>query len=209
MHGGRARSGPAHPAWKGGRYARYLPAKLAEKAAAAMADPELLSLRAELALAAARIAELLEAIGGGAAGTLTPAAADAVAAVQAAQRAGDSAALDTGLRRLLDVVQGARSEAKVWREVRAWLRMYVQLQGAEVRRLQAMTAFVTAEELLGLMSTLTAIITSEVPEVDRLARIVEKIKTQVLNRSSGRAAARVMLPREGRPVHQGGIEPAP
>ena len=50
FHGGRARRGVEHPAWKTGAYSGVLPRHLAETYEAALADDQLLSLRQEIAL---------------------------------------------------------------------------------------------------------------------------------------------------------------
>src|SRR3990172_10824938 len=58
VHGGLTPSGPASANYKHGRYSRYLPARLAERYLEAESDPELLSLRSELALVQATLAGL-------------------------------------------------------------------------------------------------------------------------------------------------------
>ena len=59
LHGGKTPIGAALPQFKTGRYSKYLPARLAERYHEAERDPELLSLRSELALVQARLAELI------------------------------------------------------------------------------------------------------------------------------------------------------
>jgi len=59
MHGGSSLSGVASPAWRHGRYSRYLPGGLRRRYERAAADQELLALRDEIALVDARSQELL------------------------------------------------------------------------------------------------------------------------------------------------------
>jgi hypothetical protein len=61
LHGGKSLAGLAHPRpTAGGRYSKYLPSALLERYRGAMADPDALSLRDELALLDARITVLME-----------------------------------------------------------------------------------------------------------------------------------------------------
>jgi hypothetical protein len=61
LHGGATPRGPAiGPAFKHGRYSRDLPTRLAARYADSQADPDLASLRADLALIHTRITEVLE-----------------------------------------------------------------------------------------------------------------------------------------------------
>lgn len=58
-HGGKTPRGLAHPSTKTGRYSKYLPARLAERYESALNDPDLISLRDEIALTDADIGRLL------------------------------------------------------------------------------------------------------------------------------------------------------
>lgn len=63
LHGGATPAGIASANFRHGRYSKDLPARLAARFTEAQADPELLSLRAEIALIDARTNELLAGIG--------------------------------------------------------------------------------------------------------------------------------------------------
>lgn len=58
-HGGKTPKGIASPHFKTGRYSRHLPAQLAERYEAALTDPDLISLRDEIALTDAEIGRAL------------------------------------------------------------------------------------------------------------------------------------------------------
>ena len=58
-HGGKSLVGPAVNTYRSGRHSRYLPVRMAAKYQEAEHDPELLSLRDEIALVDARLADLL------------------------------------------------------------------------------------------------------------------------------------------------------
>ena len=64
-HGGKTPRGTALPQTTHGRYSQDLPTQLADRYQAAQADPDLLSLRDEIALMSTRIGELLSTITAG------------------------------------------------------------------------------------------------------------------------------------------------
>ncbi len=59
-HGGKTPVGAAAPAFKHGRYSKYLPKRWLERYEAALANPDLLALKDEIALIDLRIADLVE-----------------------------------------------------------------------------------------------------------------------------------------------------
>src|SRR5262249_31764372 len=61
-HGGLSLRGVAHPQYKNGAHSKYLPRHLKRDYHRAVKDPELLSLRSEVALLAARELELTKAL---------------------------------------------------------------------------------------------------------------------------------------------------
>jgi hypothetical protein len=70
FHGGKVPRGPALPQFRHGRYSRFLPSRLAATYQTAAKDPELLSLRRELALVDARLDDLLQRVDTGESGAL-------------------------------------------------------------------------------------------------------------------------------------------
>ncbi len=70
MHGGKSPIGPASATYRDGRHSRYLPTGLREKFKLALDDPELTSLRDEIALCDVRVGSLIERIKEGTSGRL-------------------------------------------------------------------------------------------------------------------------------------------
>src|SRR5918992_3542816 len=70
MHGGKSLVGPAVNTYRSGRHSRYLPVRMAAKYQEAEHDPELLSLRDQIALVDARLADLLARVDTGESGSL-------------------------------------------------------------------------------------------------------------------------------------------
>jgi hypothetical protein len=73
MHGGKTPRGPASVHYKDGRHSRFLPARMFADYTAAGLDPELMSLRRDLALLDARIIDVLKRVDQGEVPPLGPA----------------------------------------------------------------------------------------------------------------------------------------
>lgn len=182
FHGGKSLSGPANPAWNGGRFSKYLPARLVARAREAMEDPELLSLRSEMALCHVRVTELLEGITDGEAGQDSPTAAKAAGEFQAAVAAGDKLGQSGALRRMLRAIAGRAHTRGAWAEIRTWLEQLRKLQSDEVRRLMALQQTVTHEQLVGMIGVLVDIVADVVTDRDQLAQITQQVQARVLAR---------------------------
>ena len=70
IHGGATPRGFDHPLTKTGRYSKHLPTRLLADYEAALADPNLLSAREDIAKLTARQADLLRRVDSGEAGAL-------------------------------------------------------------------------------------------------------------------------------------------
>ena len=118
-HGGTSPRGPAHPAWKHGRFSKALGAARAADFEAAMDDPDLGSLRSTLALLDVRVAELLaEAYGpDGSGGLSVRHLRQTWARVVAAFQAEDADRLDAALEAHAEAMEGATAAADAWAEL--------------------------------------------------------------------------------------------
>src|SRR3972149_6206199 len=65
IHGGKSPSGVASPHFKTGRYSKDMPLHLAARYQQAVHDPQLLSLRDDVAVCESRISELLQRVSTG------------------------------------------------------------------------------------------------------------------------------------------------
>lgn len=178
----------AHPAYTTGRYDSLIPVQLQERARAVLADPDILSLRAELALCTVRIAELLGTLNAGDAGAELPGALRAAEDLREATEWGDHPRREDALQRLLRAVTDRGAARGVWAEVRGWLEQYRRLADSEVARLTAMQAVVTHEQLVGVIGALVAIVADHVRDRDTLRRIVDAVGAQLLGRPGAPAS---------------------
>lgn len=164
-----------HPAWKGGRHAR-LPASLALAYARGLADAELLSLRAELALLDARAGELLGRLPTGESGAAWRLARRHARALAGAVRSGDGAATASTLDALGRLLDGAAGDAATWRELRETVALRARVAEAERRRVETLSASLTAEQALALAGRLAEIVRANVSDPEALARISQALR---------------------------------
>jgi hypothetical protein len=169
MHGGRSRAGTSHPGFKDGRFSKVLPARLAERYRASVADPELLSFRADISAIDARIEDVLHRLDAGESPDLWPRMQAGVAALIAAHSCGSQ--IDAPLRALQALADAGSEDWAAWREIMDGIDARRKLVLAESRRLSMMEQFITAEEALALMEAMVASVRANVQDRDALQRI--------------------------------------
>src|SRR3954451_14863589 len=103
MHGGKVPRGRALPQTKHGRYSKDLPTRLLATYSAAQADTELLSLRDDVALLDARLADVLARVDTGESSALWLDLGATLKAFQQASAAGDTAKMREHLTTLTDL----------------------------------------------------------------------------------------------------------
>lgn len=149
-HGGRVPVGPANPSWKGGRHSA-MPARLRERYIESMDDDELLSIRRDLALIEARIGDVLERVDFGEAGKHWSRAQNTFVAFKDAVDRGDSETMRIHLNTLERVLAKGTSDYAAWEGIIGLIEQRRKLTETEMRRLEKMQQFVTAEQVSNLM----------------------------------------------------------
>jgi uncharacterized protein YjcR len=156
VHGGASPSGIVAARYKHGRYSKYLPANLREKYEEMQNDPELLSLRNEIEMVSARIAELFETLDKY--GIADKWIKDLKAAhhnfrmgvqTENQQRAGK--AFDD----LEELIEEGAKRKDVWSEIGALFETRKRLAIAERERIAAANAMWTAEQAMLFVSTVS------------------------------------------------------
>jgi hypothetical protein len=179
MHGGKIPRGPALPQFKSGRYSKFLPAQMAAKYRDATKDPELLSLRSELALLDARTAELLGRMDTGESGAMWEALQQAWAAFRHARNRRDVPQMHLAIDKLDRLMDRQHTDHAAWREIGEAIEQRRKLVDSEQKRLIALQQVITAESALTLMGTLVDIITTHVTDQPTLAQIVADIQALI------------------------------
>lgn len=174
MHGGNARAGIAHPAIRAGshgRYSKVLPANLLAAYEAAVNDPDLLSVRSELALLQTRIADLASHLGDGAPDLLWPRVQAAWRAVGDARTKRDPAAFASACAQVDFLLAEGAGVAETWKAVTDAAVAFDRLATSERKRLNEMQAMVKAEDAALFASALLSTVTRHVTDPAVLRRI--------------------------------------
>lgn len=208
MHGGNNAKGPAHYKFtdgKGSKYFDYLPPNVRGRAEAAFNDPELLSIRSDVAVFEARKMELANRLYSGEhaglwktlralwtsfedLGRQTREALDAGDQDKASELRQESAELIANIGKTIK--QGSKAES-AWRDLMDVTHETSKLKGEEMRHLQMAQQVLTAEESMRLVAALSGVILRKVTdktvlgeiagEFEKIISYTSKVKTESIN----------------------------
>jgi hypothetical protein len=176
MHGGSSLSGLASPSLKTGRYSKHLPERLAGRYGEALADPNLLELRDEIALVGTRLGELVEHLDTGESLRHWQSVQAAHRDIAAAIRISDKALLRAGLSALDTAVEAGLDNYATWKEIVDLTEARRKLVESEQKRLVAMQQMITSEQAMILLAVLTNIVRKHVTDPNVLAAISTELK---------------------------------
>lgn len=171
FHGGKTPVGVAAPAFKTGRYSRHMPARLLETYQQSIDDPELLNMRADIALIDSRLAELLKRADTGEAGTLWEQMSKTAVKLLAAFDAEDMSTLRAGLADLGKLAVDGVADYEVWSEIQSLVEQRRKVVEAEQKRLVTMQQMVTAEQAMSLVAGLLNAVKQHVSDRNTLTAI--------------------------------------
>lgn len=156
MHGGVSTNfGAGSPTYKHGRYSKVLPERLAARYDAARANPDLLSLRDDLATCESRLAELFARLDSGESGATWRALGQALADFETARALGNALASQLALAQMHTLIRQGASDDAAWEDIRAMWDMRCKLTFTETKTLHLLQQMITAEQLSVYMGVIT------------------------------------------------------
>lgn len=171
FHGGLTPRGVASPHFKHGKHSKYLPQGLRSDYDKAVRDPQLLSLRSQVALLEARELELTRKLGELQAPQWTK-AAQALVEYEKSLTSNDQNAIAKGLTTLRTTIckgaDGSVTYQQTWEELRDLIQDRTKVAQAENKRLADIGGFVTVEDMMGVLLGLLAAVRDHV--ADKSAR---------------------------------------
>jgi hypothetical protein len=123
-----------------------MPSQLAQRYLEARENPRLLSLSDDIALAEARLAELLQAVDTGAAGATWQALRRTLDAFSLALAGGDLEGMNTHFAAMRQLVVQGSAGAGVWQEIQQVWQARCKLVQTEVKTLQGMQQMITVQQ---------------------------------------------------------------
>lgn len=172
VHGGMTPSGVAAPTFATGRWSRHVPTRLAARVAESEADPNLISLRSEIALLDGRIAELLEQVDNSEAGELWKRCKEAMRELDKAKDDGSRYEAISNLRFLIG--EGYKDYMS-WMEIRHSIEDRRRLADSERQRLKDLQAMIDAKSVTILIGQIGLIIRDHVTDKNTLRKIAAAI----------------------------------
>jgi hypothetical protein len=169
MHGGASPRGIEHPSFVSGRYSKSAPDRLVGRYAEALADPERHDLRDEIALAEAKIDDLLQGMAYGESDRLWI----ELLTLERKSRVAPPDKAAAYREEILRLIRDGGDESLAWRDVGDWMRAKQRAVEADVRVAQVKQHMMSAEEVMALV-----------------AGILDAIKRHVLDQATRSALAR-------------------
>jgi hypothetical protein len=198
MHGGKSPpAGPTHPRYKTGRTSKYIPPELRKRYEEAYSDPDLLSIRDDVALAELRKTQLLERMADGDSKLFRTSLKDAwdafesgnklrTAAIAADDQPAMERAIDqvqTALKKLGSLINKGDKSESIWDELTEASRFAISAKKAEVDQQHVMAQMMSLEQVMVLMNAV------------QLA-VVEVVKDKQQQYEIGHALAKLMNVRD-------------
>jgi hypothetical protein len=161
-HGGMSLIGAASRRFKHGRYSKVLPTRLAARYAESLANPTLLSLREDLAVCEARVADLLQRVDSGESGALWQQLRAVQEGFSQALVVRDVAQMRRQYTALEQLIEAGSADAATWQEIQHLWETRCRLTQAEVKLLVTQEQMVTTQQLLVCFGALTETIRTAV-----------------------------------------------
>lgn len=140
--------GQDHWNYKNGSRSKYIPARLAEKYAESLADPDLLQFKHDAALLQTRLHELLES---GESELLWSKAQGAFRDLRQALAAGDTAGISASLAALDSLINRGMADALRWADIYRVVEQAGKTKEREHKRLVQMELVSTNEQVLAML----------------------------------------------------------
>ena len=190
-HGGKSLRGAESPSFVHGRYSTDLPEQLATRFAKTASDPELVDLRAEIALIDTRSGDLLSSLtaGGGVSAEAWKAANALYGELVAALNDQDEDGVGQTMKALGKLLQEGLADYYTWGEVRSLVEQRRKLVDSEGAREKALDRGLTPEQAVGFAIAVVEVVRDHVSDARALAAISEGIGALLVRTGAGTATA--------------------
>ena len=183
VHGGRTPIGPGSPHFRTGRFSKFLPSRMAADFNAAMGDPELVSLRKEIATVDARIIDVLKRVDTGEAGVIWQAAQAAMARFDREWVKKDGAGMEAALADMRRLMTQGASDWAAWKViVEGLIDAKRKLVDTEQRRVTLAHESLTSDRAMMMMARLISIVQTHVKDRVILGAIAADMQADLLMR---------------------------
>lgn len=194
VHGGPSPIGPVSATFVTGRHSKFMPQQLRERYEQALADPEIDSLRGEIALVDSRIFGLIESLGKDGTGNRWQALSKEYAKLNEARAITDAVekaeAIAAHLNEIGKIIRGGVNESEAWAEIVAIVEQRRKLAEGERKRLVDLNQMITTEQALIFMNAVADIVRTHVTD----SEVMGKISRDLIRLSAARAGRTIDAP---------------
>lgn len=175
LHGGKSPSGEANGRFRTGKFSGSIPTRLAATYEESLSDPNLLTLRHEIALLDARLNELLQRADQEGGSVLDAAVYEAWAAFLAAKRSGDAVRLSEATFKMDAAVKASYHDSSLWREVEKLTEQRRKLVVSEATLMLKLGASVPIEKVNVMIGYILAMVNHRVSDKDEKWSLTDDI----------------------------------
>lgn len=180
-HGGRSHpGGPTHHLFKTGRFSKFLPKNLQGKYETMLADKELGSLRDELALISARMAEIMEGFGTGEAGCLWGELKELQKDFEKAEKEESHVGMFVAAAKAFDLVGKGYAYWKQWGDLNDQIDRRARVAAAEWKRQADLQQVMTVEQVMTMAAAIIEILNTTVTDRVMLENASTKIRALIV-----------------------------
>lgn len=182
-HGAGTADTPAGRPPVNGRYSKHLPTRYMQEFEEYLADPNLLSMRTEMAILDVRMGELLaklETTDSVAAWNRVAVAANILSKAVADGNMEEAADV---VRLLLDAIQNHRDDREIWHELIKFIDSRRKVADVERRRIEAAKKYLTIQEANAMMAYFVSSVMKHCSSPQERARISEDLRVFATARS--------------------------
>ena len=162
MHGSKSFTGLGSRTYRHGKYSKVLPVQLQGRYEQARTDKSLLSVREDIAVAEARLADLFSRIDTGESGHLWHELRQTVEAFSAAMQAGEVPAMQRHFATMRQLVTQGSDDAQAWRDIQQLWLSRCRLTETEIKTLATAQQMVTVEQVMTYFGLITETIVQTV-----------------------------------------------
>lgn len=175
-HGGKSLRGAAVPHYKDGRKSRYTGVhRLQERADAALADPEYLSMRPELALIDAMLAERWDTLEDGGNDDRWASLEKQFLDLRSAMESGDVRKTRSMLVVIEDVIEKGGAEALARQEIRELIKDRQRLAESMQKTMISLHQTVTVDQTIQMLQEVIHIVSGTVEDRKQVSEVMRKI----------------------------------
>jgi hypothetical protein len=182
FHGGKTRIGPGSGTFSTGKFSKFLPSRMAADFNAAMGDPELVSLRKEIATVDARIIDLFKRVDTGEAGSIWEELQASWVRLQHAQTRANADTYKIAFDDHGRLVNKGGQDTAAWVEVCKHIDLRRKLVDSEQRRIALAHESLTSDRAMMMMSRLISIVQTHVKDRLILGAIAADMQAELLMR---------------------------